>query len=59
VPRVAGFLDKHQEKFFSLVATDRRRASFVAYGVSGTPTMVLVGKDGVVAACRHSWLLSR
>ncbi|MDH3728639.1 MAG: TlpA family protein disulfide reductase, partial [Myxococcales bacterium] len=46
--KVAGFLDKHQEEFFSLVATDRRRASFVAYGVSGTPTMVLVGKDDVV-----------
>lgn len=46
--KVAGFLDTHQEEFFSLVATDRRRASFLAYGVSGTPTMVLVGKDDVV-----------
>ena len=30
------------------MATDRRRSSFLAYGVSGTPTMVLVGKDGIV-----------
>ena len=30
------------------MATDRRRASFLAHGVSGTPTMVLVGKDDVV-----------
>jgi thiol-disulfide isomerase/thioredoxin len=46
--KVAGFLDKRQEEFFSLVATDRRRASFLAYGVSGTPTMVLVGNDDVL-----------
>jgi len=46
--RVAGFLNTHPEEFFTLVATDRLRASFLAYGVSGTPTMVLVDKDNVV-----------
>ncbi|MGB3052074.1 MAG: redoxin family protein [Polyangiales bacterium] len=46
--KVAGFLDKYPEEFFSLVAADRLRTSFLAYGVSGTPTMVLVGKDDVV-----------
>jgi thiol-disulfide isomerase/thioredoxin len=46
--KVAGFLDKYPEEFFSLVAADRLRASFLAYGVSGTPTMVLVGEDDVV-----------
>jgi thiol-disulfide isomerase/thioredoxin len=46
--KVASFLETHTEEFFSLVATDRLRASFLAYGVSGTPTMVLVDKDNVV-----------
>jgi thiol-disulfide isomerase/thioredoxin len=46
--KVAGFLDKQQSEFFSLVATDPLRASFQAYGVSGTPTMVLVGDDDLV-----------
>jgi thiol-disulfide isomerase/thioredoxin len=46
--KVADFLDQYEEAFFSLVATDRMRASFLAFGVSGTPTMVLVGEDGVV-----------
>ncbi|MDH3843577.1 MAG: TlpA family protein disulfide reductase, partial [Myxococcales bacterium] len=46
--RVASFLDTHPEEFFSLIATDRLRASFLAYGVSGTPTLVLMDKDNVV-----------
>jgi thiol-disulfide isomerase/thioredoxin len=46
--KVAGFLDKQQQEFFSLVASDPLRASFLAYGVSGTPTVVLVGEDDLV-----------
>ena len=30
----------------SLVVSDGRRRSFLSYGVSGTPTFVLVGEDG-------------
>jgi cytochrome c biogenesis protein CcmG/thiol:disulfide interchange protein DsbE len=36
--------------FPSLVASDERRTAFRAYGVSGTPSFVLVDGDGVVRA---------
>jgi hypothetical protein len=32
------------------VAIDKRRATFVAYGVSGTPSFVLVDEQGNVRA---------
>ena len=34
--------------FFARVAVDPLRRSFIAYGVSGTPTIVLVDDEGVV-----------
>ena len=43
-----GFLGLRKEPFLELVTHDQMRQSFVAHGVSGTPTFVLVDKDGVV-----------
>lgn len=42
------FFDTFEGAFPRSVAMDRNRATFLAYGVSGTPTFVLVGNDGVV-----------
>ena len=36
------------EEFPEHVAIDKRRESYLAYGVSGTPTFVYVGSDGKV-----------
>ena len=45
---VAAYLKKRREAFFESVAVDPLRRSFIAYGVSGTPTIVLVDDKGVV-----------
>jgi len=45
---VAGFLKRRQEDFFEWVAVDPLRQSFITYGVSGTPTLILVDKNGRV-----------
>lgn len=45
---VARFLAERTEPFFPAVAVDPLRKSFVAYGVSGTPTLLLVDADGVI-----------
>jgi thiol-disulfide isomerase/thioredoxin len=45
---VAGFLERWQEDFFEWVAVDPLRQSFITYGVSGTPTLILVDKNGRV-----------
>jgi thiol-disulfide isomerase/thioredoxin len=42
------FLRDHPEPFPGTVASDPRRVQFQKYGVSGTPTFVLVGEDGRV-----------
>lgn len=42
------FFSHFDQDFPGTVAIDRNRATFLAYGVSGTPTFVLVGGDGVV-----------
>ena len=42
------YLDTSLEPFFARLAVDRVRRSFIAYGVSGTPTIVLVDDNGVV-----------
>ena len=39
---------KFDKPFPERVATDELRRSFLAYGVSGTPTFVLVDGEGVV-----------
>ncbi len=48
VDTVAGYLEGLGPTFFQWVAVDRLRKSFVAYGVNGTPTIVLVDEEGVV-----------
>lgn len=45
---VGGYLDKLEEGFFERVAVDPLRKSFISFGVSGTPTIVLVDGEGVV-----------
>ena len=45
---VSRFLAERAEPFIPLVAVDPLRKSFVAYGVSGTPTVLLVDGDGVI-----------
>jgi thiol-disulfide isomerase/thioredoxin len=42
------FFAKFEHEFPPLVAIDPKRDAFLAYGVSGTPTFVLVDDDGVV-----------
>ena len=43
-----GFFTQFGQPFPETVAIDKYRATFQAYGVSGTPTFVLVDADGVV-----------
>ncbi len=43
-----GFFGAFGKPFPERVATDELRRSFLAYGVSGTPTFVLVDGDGVI-----------
>ena len=45
---VRHFLQTTQEPFPAIVATDAYRRTFEGYGVSGTPTFVLVDEHGVV-----------
>jgi thiol-disulfide isomerase/thioredoxin len=45
---VETFLKGRQEPFFERVAIDTLRKSFVTYGVSGTPTILLVDESGVI-----------
>jgi len=45
---VGAFLAGRTEAFFPSVAVDALRKSFIAYGVSGTPTLVLVDGPGVI-----------
>ena len=44
------FFSTHKEPFPATVAVDPYRLAFQAYGVSGTPTFVLVDADGKVSA---------
>jgi thiol-disulfide isomerase/thioredoxin len=45
---VSNYLDTRVEPFFDQAAVDPYRRSFISYGVSGTPTMVLVDAEGVI-----------
>jgi thiol-disulfide isomerase/thioredoxin len=45
---VAAFLAARQEAFPSLVAVDTLRRSFVSFGVSGTPTLLLIDAEGTI-----------
>jgi thiol-disulfide isomerase/thioredoxin len=42
------FFDKFEKPFPERVASDELRRSFLAYGVSGTPSFVLVDGEGVI-----------
>lgn len=42
------FFETRNSPFPRTVATDRRRLAFQSYGVSGTPSFVLIGPDGTV-----------
>jgi thiol-disulfide isomerase/thioredoxin len=44
------FFSTHKEPFPATVALDPYRLAFQAYGVSGTPTFVLIDADGKVSA---------
>ncbi len=44
------FFEKFTSPFPATVAVDELRRAFQAYGVSGTPTFVLVDEDGKVAS---------
>jgi thiol-disulfide isomerase/thioredoxin len=46
--KVAAFLAEWEKPFFTDVAVDPRRRSYIAYGVSGTPTIVLIDDEGMV-----------
>ena len=45
---VTGYLEGRREAFFELVVADPLRRSFLDYGVSGTPTIILVDENGVI-----------
>ena len=53
-----GFFAKFSGPFPERVATDEQRRSFLAYGVSGTPTFVLVDGEGVIRAYDVGYTLS-
>ncbi len=46
--QVDAFFQRYQGAFPSIVAIDEFRKAFVAYGVSGTPTFVVIDGDGRV-----------
>lgn len=54
---VSNFLNTWKQPFFDSVAIDSFRKTFIAYGVSGTPTIVLVDADGVVRYRQVGYLL--
>jgi thiol-disulfide isomerase/thioredoxin len=45
---IQDFLQKHPSPALEVVAIDRRRDHFQKYGVSGTPTIVLIDAKGIV-----------
>ena len=45
---ITKFLSERAEPFLRPVARDPLRQSFISYGVSGTPTVLLVDADGVI-----------
>ena len=50
VETLDAFFNKFDKPFPPLVATDVARKAFLAYGVSGTPTFVLVDAQGIVSS---------
>ncbi len=52
---VTAFLKSWKDAFPEVVARDRGRATFLRYGVSGTPNFVLIGGDGRIEAIRTGY----
>ena len=52
---VETFLEKHEEAFFDEVAVDPLRKSFISWGVSGTPTIILIDENGAVRHRQVGW----
>jgi thiol-disulfide isomerase/thioredoxin len=52
---VEGYLEQREEAFFDEVAVDPLRKSFISWGVSGTPTIVLVDEKGAVRHRQVGW----
>jgi thiol-disulfide isomerase/thioredoxin len=55
---VSKFLNTWKQPFFESVAIDSFRKTFISYGVSGTPTIVLIDADGVVRYRQVGYSLS-
>jgi thiol-disulfide isomerase/thioredoxin len=53
------FFTERQEPFPATVAIDPNRAAFLAYGVSGTPTFVLLSADGTVEYYRSGYSMEK
>lgn len=56
---VQAFLARFGQPFPGNVIVDETRRSFIKYGVSGTPTFVVVGPDGIVRARQSGYHPSR
>ena len=52
---VETYLEKREETFFDEVAVDPLRKSFISWGVSGTPTILLVDEKGIVQHRQVGW----
>jgi thiol-disulfide isomerase/thioredoxin len=53
------FFQRFEQPFPALVATDVPRKAFLAYGVSGTPTFVLVDSQGIVSSYSVGYSLAK
>ncbi len=51
------FLADHKEPFPEIVAIDPHRVTFQGYGVSGTPSFVMVDPDGIVRLYQTGYTL--
>jgi thiol-disulfide isomerase/thioredoxin len=54
---VRHFLADYQEAFPEVVAIDPHRVTFQGYGVSGTPSFVIVDPDGIVRLYQTGYTL--
>lgn len=56
---LSSFLQAFHDPFPASIAIDQSRRAFVAYGVSGTPTFVLVGGDGSIRSYASGYSAAR
>jgi thiol-disulfide isomerase/thioredoxin len=54
-----GFFEKHTEPFPETVVSDPLRIAFQTYGVSGTPTFVLIDPAGVIQTYQRGYSSDR